>query len=63
MTEPKCGPLTAAAIDAQAQTGGTPADMTIALRNHACRMEADRAELLAALKSTLLCLNILSGGV
>ena len=53
MTEPKCGPLTAAAIDSQAATGGTPADMTIAMRNHACLMEADRAELIETLKYVL----------
>jgi len=63
MTEPKCGPLTAAAIEAQAATGGTPADMTIAMRNHACLMEADRAELIETLKYVLVesssCRNVI----
>jgi len=49
MTNIICPPLTAKAIEAQAATGGTPADMAIAMRDHACKMEADRARLLSAL--------------
>ena len=50
-TEPKCGPLTAAVISKQAEMlFGTTADMAIALRNHACRMEADRARLIRELQ-------------
>jgi len=49
MTNIICPPLTAKAIEAQAATGGTPADMAIAMRDHACKMESDRARLLSAL--------------
>jgi len=40
MTNIICPPLTAKAIEAQAATGGTPADMAIAMRDHACKMES-----------------------